>query len=152
MTKISFERLTSNARSIFPEACKETHYSFREWTSTEHILLGFLSLPEGRRMLELLQINPEILKEKIYGTMRRDTSAKNLSEQKKKQSVPFFTKSCKQIIEYAFEEADLEQKHNVYPKHILIGILREQEGLAGSILRESFDLNANRVRSALCFL
>jgi ATP-dependent Clp protease ATP-binding subunit ClpC len=110
------------------------------YIGTEHILLGLLREEEGvaARVLESLDITVEGVRAEVVrmvGSREEVTSGQ----------IPF-TPDAKQVLEIALREA-LDLGHNyIGTEHILLGLVRENEGVGARILLE-FDANADKVRS-----
>jgi ATP-dependent Clp protease ATP-binding subunit ClpC len=110
------------------------------YIGTEHVLLGLLREEEGvaARVLESLDITVERVRAvlvRMVGSREEVTSGQ----------IPF-TPDAKQVLEIALREA-LDLGHNyIGTEHILLGLVRENEGVGARILLE-FDANADKIRS-----
>ncbi|HEX5191729.1 MAG TPA: Clp protease N-terminal domain-containing protein [Solirubrobacteraceae bacterium] len=123
-----FERFTERARQVVVLAQEEARTLKHNYIGTEHILLGLLREEEGlaARVLESLdvtvvRVHAEILK--VVGS----------GEQVESGQIPF-TPRAKKVLELALREA-LSLGHNdIGTEHILLGLVRENEGVATRIL------------------
>jgi len=138
-----FDRFTNRARQVIVLARKEADRFNHNYIGTEHILLGLVKLGEGvavnvlRRMgLDFETVRLEV--EKAVGT---GPETKIVGE------IPL-TSRAKKVIEYAVEEA--KQLHHSYigTEHLLLGLLREGEGVAARILK-NLDINLDEVRAEI---
>src|SRR3989440_732534 len=125
-----FERFTERARQVVVLAQDEARALKHNYIGTEHILLGLLREEEGlaARVLESLDITVEevrTLVERLIGQGDEVTTGQ----------IPF-TPRAKKVLELALREA-LSLGHNyIGTEHILLGIARENEGVAARILLE----------------
>ena len=135
-----FERFTERARQVVVLAQDEARALKHNYIGTEHILLGLLREEEGlaARVLESLDITVEEVRAqvaRIVGQGDEVTSGQ----------IPF-TPRAKKVLELALREA-LSLGHNyIGTEHILLGLLREEEGLAARVL-ESLDITVEEVRA-----
>src|SRR5262249_25624389 len=123
-----FERFTERARQVVVLAQEEARTLKHNYIGTEHILLGLLREEEGlaARVLESLDITVERVRAqvvRIVGSGEEVTSGQ----------IPF-TPRAKKVLELALREA-LSLGHNyIGTEHILLGLVRENEGVAPRIL------------------
>jgi hypothetical protein len=123
-----FERFTERARQVVVLAQEEARTLKHNYIGTEHILLGLLREEEGlaARVLESLEITVERVRAqvvRIVGSGEEVTSGQ----------IPF-TPRAKKVLELALREA-LSLGHNyIGTEHILLGLVRENEGVAARIL------------------
>src|ERR671917_373923 len=119
-----FERFTERARQVVVLAQEEARILKDNYIGTEHILLGLLREEEGlaARVLESLDITVERVRAqvvRIVGSGEEVTSGQ----------IPF-TPRAKKVLELALREA-LSLGHNyIGTEHILLGLVRENEGVA----------------------
>jgi ATP-dependent Clp protease ATP-binding subunit ClpC len=134
-----FERFTERARQVVVLAQEEARTLKHNYIGTEHILLGLLREEEGlaARVLESLDITVERVRAqvvRIVGSGEEVTSGQ----------IPF-TPRAKKVLELALREA-LSLGHNyIGTEHILLGLVRENEGVAARIL-----LDFDATRSSAC--
>ena len=134
-----FERFTDRARRVVVLAQEEARMLNHNYIGTEHLLLGLIYEGEGvaARALESLGISLEAVRqqvEEIIGHGQETLSG----------HIPF-TPRAKKVLELSLREA-LQLGHNyIGTEHILLGLIREGEGVAAQVLvRLGADLN--RVR------
>src|SRR6266508_3824123 len=137
-----FERFTERARQVVVLAQEEARQLKHNYIGTEHILLGLLREEEGlaARVLESLDITVERVRAqvvRIVGSGEEVTSGQ----------IPF-TPRAKKVLELALREA-LSLGHNyIGTEHILLGLVRENEGVAARILLD-FDADAEKIRNEI---
>jgi ATP-dependent Clp protease ATP-binding subunit ClpC len=135
-----FERFTERARQVVVLAQEEARTLKHNYIGTEHILLGLLREEEGlaARVLESLDITVERVRAqvvRIVGSGEEVTSGQ----------IPF-TPRAKKVLELALREA-LSLGHNyIGTEHILLGLVRENEGVAARILPD-FDADSEKIRN-----
>ncbi len=135
-----FERFTERARQVVVLAQEEARTLKHNYIGTEHILLGLLREEEGlaARVLESLDITTERVRSqvvRIVGSGEEVTSGQ----------IPF-TPRAKKVLELALREA-LSLGHNyIGTEHILLGLVRENEGVAARILLD-FDADSDKIRN-----
>ncbi len=134
-----FERFTERARQVVVLAQEEARAFKHNYIGTEHVLLGLLREEEGiaARVLESLDITVEEVRAQVVQTVGR-------GEEVTTGQIPF-TPRAKKVLNLALREA-LSLGHNyVGTEHILLGIVREGNGVAIDILRD-LDADAPKVR------
>src|SRR5437762_501332 len=135
-----FERFTERARQVVVLAQEEARTLKHNYIGTEHILLGLLREEEGlaARVLESLDTTVERVRAqvvRIVGSGEEVTSGQ----------IPF-TPRAKKVLELALREA-LSLGHNyIGTEHILLGLVRENEGVAARILLD-FDADSEKIRN-----
>src|SRR5919201_657147 len=135
-----FERFTERARQVVVLAQEEARTLKHNYIGTEHILLGLLREEEGlaARVLESLDITVERVRAqvvRIVGSGEEVTSGQ----------IPF-TPRAKKVLALALREA-LSLGHNyIGTEHILLGLVRENEGVAARILLD-FDADSEKIRN-----
>jgi ATP-dependent Clp protease ATP-binding subunit ClpC len=133
-----FERFTERARQVVVLAQDEARALKHNYIGTEHILLGLLREEEGpaARALESLDVTVEEVRAqvaKIVGQGDEVTTGQ----------IPF-TPRAKKVLDLALREA-LSLGHNyIGPEHILLGLVRENDGVGARILLD-FDAGPERV-------
>src|SRR5437867_2055236 len=137
-----FERFTERARQVVVLAQEEARTLKHNYIGTEHILVGLRREEEGlaARVLESLDITVERVRAqvvRIVGSGEEVTSGQ----------IPF-TPRAKKVLELALREA-LSLGHNyIGTEHILLGLVRENEGVAARILLD-FDADAEKIRNEI---
>ncbi|MEW4452575.1 ATP-dependent Clp protease ATP-binding subunit [Bremerella sp. JC817] len=124
-----YERFTDRARKVMQLANQEAQRFNHEYIGTEHILLGLIKEGSG--------VAANVLK-----TLEVDLRKIRLEVEKLVQSGPDMvtmgklpqTPRAKKVIEYSMEEARNLNHNYVGTEHILLGLLREQEGVAAQVL------------------
>jgi ATP-dependent Clp protease ATP-binding subunit ClpA len=138
-----FERFTERARQVVVLAQDEARTLKHNYIDTEHILLGLLREQEGlaARVLDSLDITVEEVRAqvvRIVGQGDDDLTAGQIP----------FTPRTKKVLELALREA-LSLGHNhIGTEHILLGLVRENEGVAARILLD-FDADAEKIRNEI---
>jgi ATP-dependent Clp protease ATP-binding subunit ClpA len=123
-----FERFTDRARRVIVLAQEEARLLKHDYIGTEHLLLGLIREGEGvaGKALEVLGIRLEALRsqvEEVIGQGQRAPSG----------HVPF-TPRAKKVLELSLREA-LELGHDyIGTEHLLLGLVREGEGVAAQVL------------------
>ena len=134
-----FERFTDRARRVVVLAQEEARMLNHNYIGTEHILLGLIHEGEGvaAKALEALNISLEGVRaqvEEIIGQGQQAPSG----------HIPF-TPRAKKVLELSLREA-LQLGHNyIGTEHILLGLIREGEGVAAQVLVK-LGADLNRVR------
>jgi ATP-dependent Clp protease ATP-binding subunit ClpC len=135
-----FERFTERARQVVVLAQEEARALRHTYIGTEHILLGLLREQEGlaARVLESLDITLERVRSEVVRIV-------GSGEEFPAGQIPF-TPRAKQVLELALREA-LSLGHNyIGTEHILLGLVRENEGVAARILLD-FDADSEKIRN-----
>src|ERR1700741_2741321 len=123
-----FERFTERARQVVVLAQDEARALKHNYIGTEHILLGLLREEEGlaARVLESLDITVEEVRAQVARIVGQGDEVTT-------GQIPF-TPRAKKVLELALREA-LSLGHNyIGTEHILLGLVRENEGVAARIL------------------
>jgi hypothetical protein len=123
-----FERFTDRARKVLALAQEEALLLNHSFIGTEHILLGLIHEGEGigAKALESLGISLEAAREKVEQTIGPAGSGPTES--------PPFTPRAKKVLDLSLREA-LQLGHNyIGTEHILLGLVREGEGVAAEVL------------------
>jgi ATP-dependent Clp protease ATP-binding subunit ClpC len=138
-----FERFTERAREVVVLAQDEARALRHNYIGTEHILLGLLREEEGlaARVLESLDITVEEVRAQVARIIGPG------DEPIVSGQIPF-TPRAKKVLELSLREA-LSLKHNhIGTEHILLGLVRENEGVAARILLD-FDADAEKIRNEI---
>src|SRR5256712_4106684 len=134
-----FERFTDRARRVVVLAQEEARMLNHNYIGTEHILLGLIHEGEGvaAKALESLGISLEGVREQVQELIGQGQQAPS-------GHIPF-TPRGKKVLELSLGEA-LEVGHNyIGTEHILLGLIREGEGVAAQVLvKLGADLNKVR--------
>ena len=134
-----FERFTERARQVVVLAQEEARTLKHDYIGTEHILLGLLREEEGLAARVLASL--EVTLDRVRGQVVRIVgSGKEVAS----GQIPF-TPRAKQVFELALREA-LSLGHNyIGTEHILLAMVRENEGVGARILLD-FDAEPEKVR------
>ncbi|HEX6916447.1 MAG TPA: ATP-dependent Clp protease ATP-binding subunit [Phycicoccus sp.] len=123
-----FERFTDRARRVVVLAQEEARGLNHNYIGTEHILLGLIHEGEGvaSKALESLGISLEAVREQVQEIIGQGQQAPT-------GHIPF-TPRAKKVLELSLREA-LQLGHNyIGTEHILLGLIREGEGVAAQVL------------------
>ena len=137
-----FERFTERARQVVVLAQDEARTLKHNYIGTEHILLGLLREQEGlaARVLDSLDITVEEVRAQVARIIGQ-------GDEVTAGQIPF-TPRAKKVLELALREA-LSLGHNyIGTEHILLGLVRENEGVAARILLD-FDADAEKIRNEI---
>jgi ATP-dependent Clp protease ATP-binding subunit ClpC len=134
-----FERFTDRARRAVVYAQDEARMLNHNYIGTEHILLGLIHEGEGlaARALKALGVSLDETRQEIEDIVGRGT---------KEHEGPIpFTPRAKKVLELSLREA-LQLDHSyIGTEHILLGLMREGDGVAAQVLvRSGVDLNMAR--------
>ena len=123
-----FERFTDRARRVVVLAQEEARLLNHSYIGTEHILLGLIHEGEGvaAKALESLNISLEAVRAQVEEIIGQGGSSPS-------GHIPF-TPRAKKVLELSLREA-LQLGHNyIGTEHILLGLIREGEGVAAQVL------------------
>ena len=139
---IVFERFTDRARQAVVLAQEEARILNHDYIGTEHILLGLVHEGDGvaARALLALDISLESIREQVEAVIGRGQAGRGGGA----DHIPF-TPRAKKVLELSLREA-LQFGHNyIGTEHILLGLLREGDGVGAQVLgRLGADLNGVR--------
>ena len=123
-----FERFTDRARRVVVLAQEEARMLHHDYIGTEHLLLGLIREGEGvaAKALESLGISLEAVRQHVGEITGQGQQAPS-------GHIPF-TPRAKKVLELSLREA-LQLGHNyIGTEHILLGLIREDEGVAAQVL------------------
>ncbi len=140
MTSGSFDRFTERARKVLTLAQEEAQRFNHNYIGTEHLLLGLVREGDGVAAKVLSNLGVELPKvrsavEFIIGRGERQVSG-DIG----------LTPRAKKVIELAVDEARRLGHHYIGTEHLLLGLIREGEGIAAGVL-ESLGVNLEKVRT-----
>ena len=135
-----FERFTDRARKVMALANQEAQRFNHEYIGTEHILLGLVKEGSGVGATVLKNLDVDIKKLRL-AIEKRVKSGPDMVTMGKLPQTP----RAKKVIEYAIEEARALNHNYVGTEHILLGLLRETEGIAAQVLMD-MDMKLEDVR------
>jgi len=137
-----FERFTEKARRVVVYAQEEARMLNQNYIGTEHLLLGLIREQDGiaAKALESLNISLEDVHQQVEELIGRGTYVPT-------GHIPF-TPRAKKVLELSLREA-LQLGHNyIGTEHILLGLIREGEGVAAQVLL-NLGADLEKVRSAV---
>ena len=123
-----FERFTDQARRVVVQAQEEARTLGHNYIGTEHILLGLLSEHEGpaAQVLSSLGINQDTAREQVVEIAGAGTGQQG-------GHIPF-TPRTKKVLELSLREAQRLGHDHIGTEHILLGLVREGDGVGAQIL------------------
>ncbi len=126
-----FERFTERARKVIILAREEAIRLGHNFVGTEHLLLGLVREGDGLAVaiLKKLNVNIQTLKGEVEKIVSVGTQVSPAGE------VPF-TPQAKKVLEYAISEARSMGHNYIGTEHLLLGLVREGEGIASLVLRD----------------
>jgi ATP-dependent Clp protease ATP-binding subunit ClpC len=124
-----FKRFTERARRVIILAREEAERHHHEYLGTEHILLGMLKDGGGIAITVLQKAGLTIdqIRLEVERHLPRNANSLIVGE------IPF-TPKAKKVLEYAVEEARLMGHNYIGTEHLLLGLLKEKEGIAAKVL------------------
>jgi ATP-dependent Clp protease ATP-binding subunit ClpC len=134
-----FERFTERARQVVVLAQDEARVLKHNYIGTEHLLLGLLREEEGlaARVLESMDVTLEEVRSQVARII-------GPGDEPASGQIPF-TPRAKKVLEYSLREARSLSSNYIGTEHILLGIARENEGVAARILLD-FGVDAEKIR------
>ena len=124
-----YERFTDRARKVMQLANQEAQRFNHEYIGTEHILLGLVKEGSGVAANVLKNLDVDLRKIRLEVEKLVQSGPEMVTMGKLPQ-----TPRAKKVIEYSMEEARSLNHNYVGTEHILLGLLREQEGVAAQVL------------------
>jgi len=125
-----FEKFTDRGRKIVILAREEAERHQNDYLGTEHVVLALLREGDGVALavMKKMGLSVEQVRLEIERNLPAAVAPTGYGE------IPF-TPRAKRMIEYAVEEAKLLGHNYIGSEHLLLGLLREEEGIGGKILR-----------------
>ncbi|HEY0037415.1 MAG TPA: Clp protease N-terminal domain-containing protein, partial [Longimicrobium sp.] len=122
---------TDRVRKVLAMAREEAIRLQHDYVGTEHILLGLIREGEGvaAAVLNNLNVDLEQVQEKVEESVRRGKATIALGE------LPY-TSRAKKVLEFAMAEARELNHSYVGTEHLLLGLLREEKGIAAEVLTQ----------------
>jgi len=132
------DRFTDRVRKVIYYARDEAARLQHDYIGTEHLLLGIVREGEGiaAKVLAKLELDFEQIQQAVENMVKSSGGTLTIGE------IPF-TPRAKRVLELAIEEARLLGHNYVGTEHLLLGLIREGEGVAAQVLAE---LGVERVR------
>jgi ATP-dependent Clp protease ATP-binding subunit ClpC len=130
-----FEKFTERGRKVIIYAKEEAEKRQNDYLGTEHLLLAVLREEDGLpvAILKRMGMTREEIRLEVQRNLPQGTDLMTFDD------IPF-TPRAKKVLELAVEEARLLGHNYIGSEHILLGLIREEEGIGGKILR---NLGAN---------
>jgi ATP-dependent Clp protease ATP-binding subunit ClpC len=125
-----FERFTDRARRVVVLSQEEARILDHDYIGTEHLLLGLIREGHGlaAKALESLGISPDRVRQQVEETVGR-------GQQAPAGHIPF-TPQAKNVLRLALSEALALDHHYIGTEHILLGLMREGDGVAARVLAQ----------------
>lgn len=138
-----YEHFTPEARKVMKLCIQESQRFDHEYIGTEHILLGLVAEEAGVASRILRNLKLDLRRIRIYVEEIIQTGPKMVTMGKWP-----LTPRARKVIEYAEDEARNCGHHYVGTEHLLLGLMREQEGVAALVLMHH-GMKLNDVRDAV---
>jgi ATP-dependent Clp protease ATP-binding subunit ClpC len=124
-----YERFSDRARTVMQLANQEAQRFNHEYVGTEHILLGLVKEGSGvaANVLKNLDIDPRKIRLEVEKIVQAGPDVVSMGKLAQ-------TPRAKKVIEYSIEEARNLNHNYLGTEHLLLGLLREQEGMATQVL------------------
>ena len=125
-----FGNLTPRAQKVIILAAKEADNFNHAWIGTEHLLLGLIALGEGVavNVLERMGVPLERIRIEVEKKVGHGPATKT-------EGNPPWTPRAKKVMHLAVDEARNLNHTYIGTEHILLGLLREEEGVASQVLK-----------------
>ena len=130
MNEESMNNFTPRAQQVLALARKEADRFNHNFVGTEHLLLGLIKLGQGVavNVLQKMGLDLETVRQEVEKEVRAG------SEQKVAGNIPY-TPRVKKVLSLATKEAKALNHTYVGTEHILLGLLREGDGVAAKVLK-----------------
>jgi len=124
-----FDRFTERARKVMGFARREAQRFHHEYIGTEHILLGLIQEGQGvaANVLKSMSIDLDKIRREVEKIVKAGPAMEPSVQ------IPF-TPRAKRVVELALEEANNLGHNYIGTEHLLLALLREQEGIAAHVL------------------
>ncbi|HEV8050902.1 MAG TPA: Clp protease N-terminal domain-containing protein, partial [Parachlamydiaceae bacterium] len=135
-----FDKFTNRAKQVIKLAKKEAQRLNHNYLGTEHVLLGLLKLGQGVavNVLRNLNIDFETVRSEVEKLVGYGPEIQVYGD-------PALTGKVKKVFEFANEEAANLNHNYVGTEHLLLGLLRQTDGVAAQVL-ENLNVNLKEVR------
>ncbi|MEX2045338.1 MAG: ATP-dependent Clp protease ATP-binding subunit, partial [Opitutus sp.] len=143
MSQEPMNNFTPRAQQVLALARKEADRFHHNYVGTEHILLGLIKLGQGVAVSVLQKMGLDL--ETVRGAVEKQVGIGQ--ETKAQTSIPY-TPRVKKVLALAGKEAKTLNHSYVGTEHILLGLLREGEGVAARVLK-SLDIDIERTRNEI---
>ena len=135
-----FDKFTNRAKQVIKLAKKEAQRLNHNYLGTEHVLLGLLKLGQGVAVNVLRNLNIDF--ETVRGEVEKEVG---YGPEIQVYGDPALTGKVKKVFEFANEEAANLNHNYVGTEHLLLGLLRQTDGVAAQVL-ENLNVNLKEVR------
>lgn len=125
-----YERFTQRAKKVMQLANQEAQRINHEYIGTEHILLGLVKEGSGTAANVLKNLDVDLRELRLEVEKRVEESGPQMIMLNKLPQTP----RAKKVIEYAMEEARALHHNYVGTEHLLLGLLRTEDGIASEVL------------------
>jgi ATP-dependent Clp protease ATP-binding subunit ClpC len=144
-----WQRLDEPARQAVTQAQEEAKRLDHHEVGTEHLLAGLLQVKEsaGAQVLERLGIPLESIRTELEQQIARGARVTIRCEGDTGHEMPF-TPRAQRVLHLAWEEAEARQRDRIGTEYLLLGLLREADGLGGIVLRK-LGADPERARAAV---
>ena len=124
-----FDRFTDRARKVMGLARQEAQRFNHQYIGTEHILLGLIQEGSGvaANVLRNLDVDPDKIRQEVEKIVQDGPTMVSMGQ------LPF-TPRAKKVLELASEEATNLRHNYIGTEHLLLGLIRENEGVAAQVL------------------
>jgi ATP-dependent Clp protease ATP-binding subunit ClpA len=124
-----FDRFSERARKVMSLARQEAQRFNHDYIGTEHILLGLVQEGTGvaAQVLRNLEVEPRKIRMEVEKIVKNGTNLFTFGQ------LPF-TPSAKRVLELSLEEAQKLAHNYIGTEHLLLGLIRERESIAGQVL------------------
>jgi ATP-dependent Clp protease ATP-binding subunit ClpC len=135
-----FDKFTNRAKQVIKLAKKEAQRMNHNYLGTEHILLGLLKLGQGIavNVLRNMNVDYELVRQEVERLVGFGPEIQLYGD-------PALTGKVKKVIEFSNEEAAALNHNYVGTEHLLLGLLRQTDGVAAQVL-ENLNVNLKEVR------
>jgi ATP-dependent Clp protease ATP-binding subunit ClpC len=123
---------TDRVREVLSDAREEARQLRHDYIGTEHILLSLTRAKEGvaAAVLEKLNADPEAIREQVADKVRPGRDGNRTGD------LPY-TSRTKKVLEFALAESREMGHPHIGTEHLLVGLLREEKGVAAQVLNEA---------------
>ena len=135
-----FDRFTDRVRKVMDLSHQEAQRFNHDYIGPEHILLGLIDEGSGvvADVLKNLDVDPQKIRQEVEKLVSHGTTMVIMGQ------LPF-TSAAKKVLELALEEASNLLHPYIGTEHLLLGLIREQEGIAAQVL-QNIKVRLNDVR------
>ncbi|MCU0726321.1 MAG: ATP-dependent Clp protease ATP-binding subunit [Planctomycetes bacterium] len=135
-----FDRFTERARKVMGLARQEAQRFGHDYIGTEHVLLGLVQEGNGvaAQVLKNLDVEMKKIRIEVEKLVKNGTNTVSMGQ------LPF-TPRAKKVLELALEEAQSLGHNYIGTEHLLLGLIKENEGIAAQVLM-NLDVKLEEVR------